>query len=244
LASLALGIALGLAITWILIPVQFTNADVADMRPSYKDDYVHMISAAYQVDGDLGTAKDRLSQLEIGNPVRTLNDVITREKARSISSGDIDALTNLALALSAKPETIAARGAPSASETQTVVVVATPVESVPRFVLVEHTQLGCQDEPDAPHLRFVVRDAEGHDLPNVAIQVRWPGGDDTVVTGLKPERGVGYADYEATPGTFSATILDARGDTVSDLLIGNAPADCRADRGATPRGWKLVFQQK
>lgn len=244
MSSVVLGIALGLVITWVLLPVQFTNADTADLRPSYKDDYVRMISAAYQVDGDLGAAKDRLSQLEIGNPVRTINDLITREQTVSTNGDSVDALTNLAQALSATPETVASRGTPGASETQAVMVVATPVETVPRFVLVEHTQLGCQDEPDAPHLRFIVRDVAGHDLPNVAIQIRWAGGDDTIVTGLKPERGVGYADYEATPGTFSATIMNARGDSVSDLLIGDAPANCRADRGATPRGWKLVFQQK
>ena len=81
-------------------------------------------------------------------------------------------------------------------------------------------------------------------MPNVGIQVRWTGGDDIVYTGLKPERGIGYADYQAAPGTFSATILSAQGDQVSDLVIGELPADCKADRGATPRGWKLVFQQQ
>ena len=149
------------------------------------------------------------------------------------------------MALNVKADSVAQPPTLKPGQTpQAVIVVTTPTEPVPTFTLVEHTQLSCTDEPDAPHLRFIVRDANGHDLPNVASQIRSAAGDDTVYTGLKPERGVGYADFEATPGTFSVTLLNAQSDTVSDLLIGDAPANCRTDRGATPRGWKLVFQQQ
>ena len=239
LTSIALGIAIGLVVTWVLLPVQYTNADPADLRPSHKDDYIRMIGAAYQVDGDLATAKQRLSQLGVSDPARTIDDLITRDKTASVADGNLNALNVLAQALAATPKpTVSAR------ETQAIIVVAIPTETVLRFGMIEHTQLGCVDEPDAAHLRFIVRDASGRDLPNIGIQIRSADGDDTVFTGLKPERGVGYADYEATPGTFSVTIIDAQSDTVSDLLIGDAPANCKADRGATPRGWKLVFQQK
>ena len=239
-----LGITLGLVITWVLWPVQFTNADAVDLRQSHKDDYVRMISGAYQVDGDLVSAQERLRKIGIANPARTISDIITREKGTPANTGNLNALTHLAQVLSAQPGEVAAQRTPSGGDPQAVEVTATPAESVPRFELVKHTQLSCLDEPEAPHLRFSVLDANGHDLPNIGIQVHWDGGDDTVFTGLKPERGIGYADYEATPGTFSVTVLSGQSDTVSDLLIGEAPANCRADRGATPRGWKLVFQQK
>ena len=125
-----------------------------------------------------------------------------------------------------------------------MIVAATPTPTAQTFSLVEHMQLGCEEEPDAAYLVFVVRDADGQELPNVGIQVRWSGGDDIVYTGLKPERGVGYADFQAVPGTFSVTIINAQSDQVSDLVIGDPPADCGADHGATPRGWKLIFQQQ
>jgi hypothetical protein len=245
LTSLALGIALGLLIAWVLLPVQFTNADPADLRQSAKDDYVRMISAAYHVDGDLATARLRLKQLGVTNPTLAINDLISRTSATPSAAASLGALSNLQLALNVKADSVAQQPTLKPGQTpQAVIIVTTPTEPVASFTLVEHTQLSCTDEPDAPHLRFIVRDANGHDLPNVAIQIRSAAGDDTVYTGLKPERGVGYADFEATPGTFSVTLLNAQSDTVSDLLIGDAPANCRTDRGATPRGWKLVFQQQ
>jgi hypothetical protein len=241
LISLALGIAIGLLVTWVLLPVQYTNADAADLRLSYKDDYLRMIGAAYQVDGNLNAAKARLNELGLSSPIQSIDNLIARDRAASVSPTTLEALTMLAQSISVKPDLVAAR---PTSAPQAVVVVTTPTAVVPTFKLVEHTQLSCVDEPDAAYLRFIVRDVHGHDLPNVGIQIRWSGGDDTVYTGLMPERGVGYADYEATPGNYTVTILNAQSDTVSDLIVSAAPADCKTDHGATPRGWKLVFQQQ
>ncbi len=36
----------------------------------------------------------------------------------------------------------------------------------------------------------------GRDVPGVTIRVTWGGGSDEFLTGLKPERGVGYADFQ------------------------------------------------
>ena len=239
------GIIFGLLVAWVLSPVEFTNADVADLRQSYKDDYLRMISSAYQADGDLSAAQRRLSQLGLANPVQAIDALIARDKATPANTARLNALTILSRAIAA-PSAAAAPGRTPVNLTPEaiMVVAATPTPSAPTFSLVEHMQLGCQDEPDAAYLIFVVRDVNGAELPNVGIQVNWAGGDDIVYTGLKPERGIGYADYQAVPGTFSATILNAQGDQVSDLVIGDSPADCKTDRGATPRGWKLVFQQQ
>ncbi len=241
LISLALGLMIGIAVTWVVWPVQYSNADAADLRPAYKDDYLRMISAAYQVNGDLAAAKQQLSQLGLNNPTLSINNLIARDKTSSTSYASLEALASLAQSISVKPDQVAAQ---PTSAPQAVVIVTTPTVAIPIFKLVEHTQLSCVDEPDAAHLRFIVRDLKGNDLPNVGIQIAWSGGDDTVYTGLMPERGVGYADYEAAPGTYSVTLLGAQSDMVSDLVVGNAPADCKTDRGATPRGWKLVFQQQ
>jgi hypothetical protein len=247
LLCLVVGIIFGLLVTWVLWPVEFTNADVVDLRQSYKDDYLRMISSAYMADGDLAAARQRLVQLGLANPIQSIGDLIVRDKASLAYAASLDALSNLSRALltpSATSALSAGQTAVSLTPQAILVIAATPTPSAPAFSLVEHMQLGCQDEPDAAYLVFVVRDVSGAELPNVGIQVRWAGGDDVVYTGLKPERGIGYADYQAAPGTFSATILSARSDQVSDLVIGDPPADCRADRGATPRGWKLVFQQQ
>jgi len=243
--SLTVGIVAGLVIAWGLWPVEFKNADAADLRQALKDDHVRMISAAYELNGDLATAQRRVKALGLANATQTFDDLYAREKRNSGDTSTQDALIHLGQALGLKLPYTAQRPAPGSAATPAALyVVATPTITVPVFRLVEHAQLNCADEPETARLRIVVRDAAGRDLPNIAIEIRRDDTTETIYTGLKPERGVGYADYQAAPGTYAVTILNAEGETVSDLLIGDAPANCRADRGTTPRGWKLIFQQE
>ncbi len=240
LVGLAIGIAIGLGIAWGLWPVQYTNADPADLRLAYKDDYIRMVGAMFEMDGDLAGAKRRLSLLNSGTPANTVNDFLAREKDRSKDWKTQAAVFHLAQVLYGTvkflPPTPPGTAVPS-------VVSYASKSAVPVFRLIERTPLTCDDEPLQAHLRLVVRDAHGADLPNVAIEIRWSLGDDTVYTGFKPERGVGFADYAAAADTFTVSVLNATGDTAT-VPVGEAPVDCRADRGVTPRGWKLVFKQE
>lgn len=59
----ALGIGIGLLITWVVWPVEYYDTDPFDLRDEHKDDYVVMIGAAYCQDGDLELATHRLNQL-------------------------------------------------------------------------------------------------------------------------------------------------------------------------------------
>jgi hypothetical protein len=246
LTSLVGGVAVGLLITWVILPVEFHNADPADLRPALKDDYVRLISLAYETDGDLAVAQRRLSALALAHPAQTFTDLIEREIRSADAPATQDALIHLSHALGWKLPYTALRPPPTprGGATLIVTVIATPVPRVPSFALVEHAQLSCVDAPDSAYLKFFVRDAAGKDLPNIAIEIRGKDLIETIYTGLKPERGVGYADYEAAPGTYAVTILNSQTETFANLVIGEMPANCKADRGQTPRGWKLVFQQK
>src|SRR3990172_4334477 len=102
LASTTSGFIIGLIIAWVLWPVQFTNADPADLRSFYKDDFVRMTSAAFELNGDLAKAKLRLSQLHLDNPAQTINGLVAREKG-AINSPTQTALAHLGRALSAPP---------------------------------------------------------------------------------------------------------------------------------------------
>lgn len=54
---------------------------------------------------------------------------------------------------------------------------------------------------DTPGLIEVfVRDANGARLPGQPVRVRWSDGSSTFFTGLKPERGLDYGDFEMEPG--------------------------------------------
>lgn len=244
--SLGLGVAVGLVITWVLIPLDFKNADPAALRSALKEEYVRMISLAYEADGDVALAQRRIAALQLAHPAQTFTDLIERERRSTNETTRQDALIHLGHALgyalpytTLRPTPLPRRGA-----VITITVVATPMARVPSFKLVEHKQLSCTDEPDTARLKFYVRDAAGRDLPNIAIEIRGKDIIETVYTGLKPEYGLGYADYQAAPGTYTVTILNSQTETISNLVIGAKPANCSADRGMTPRGWKLVFREQ
>jgi len=246
LISLAIGIAAGLVITWVLVPLDFKNANPADLRSAIKEDYIRMISLAYEADGDVALAQRRLATLRLANPAQTFATLIERER-RSASEPTLqDALIHLghALGYPLPYTTLRPTPLPRHSTVITITVVATPPPRIPNFKLVEYAQLSCMDEPEGARLRFYVRDAAGRDLPNIAIEIRGKETIETVYTGLKPEYGAGYADYAVAPGTYAVTILNSQTETISNLVIGDKPTNCSADRGATPRGWKLVFQQQ
>jgi len=64
-------------------------------------------------------------------------------------------------------------------------------------------------DPTVPGMIEVrVYDRQGQGMPGVPVQVTWSGDQrDTFFTGLKPERELGYADFEMTPGrTYSVSI--------------------------------------
>ena len=241
--SIIVGVALGLTLTWVVLPVDFKNADLADLQQGIKEDYARMTSQAYERNANLNAARQRIQALGLADPTATFDGLIQREQ-NARTSDTRDALIHLGQALGLKLPYTAQRRAPGVPTPVSVYVVATPVPKVLTFRLIEHAQLSCVDEPESAHLRIIVRDTSGNDLPNIAIEVRNGDVTETIYTGLKPERGIGYADYETTPGNYSVRILEAESETVSDLIVGEAPADCRADRGVTPRGWKLIFQQK
>lgn len=246
LTSLLGGIALGLLVTWVVLPIEFKNAAPAALRPALKDEYVRLIGLAYQADGDAARAQSRLHALELAQPAQTLTDLIEYEIRHTNDPTTRDALIHLSHALGLKLPytTLRPPPQPRGGNIVVVTVVATPVARVPSFKLVEHAQLSCVDEPERAFLKFYVRDAAGKDLPNVAIEIRGKDSIETIYTGLKPERGLGYADYQAAPGTYAVTILNSQTETFANLVIGEMPTNCKADRGQTPRGWKLVFQQK
>jgi hypothetical protein len=74
----------------------------------------------------------------------------------------------------------------------------------------------------------------------VELIVTWQGGEDHFFTGLKPELGLGYADFTMTPGVEYTLQLGAGGEPVTDLK----PAECQAAGGARYWGsWRLIFIQ-
>ncbi len=114
----------------------------------------------------------------------------------------------------------------------------TPTIGAP-FMLQDAFQV-CNPNLDAPRLEVVVRDAAGQEVPSVELVVSWGGGEEHFFTGLKPELGLGYADFEMTVGIVYALRLAEEGQPVENL----AAVECAAEDGTRYwGGWKALFIQ-
>ncbi len=99
-----LGAIVGLvALGWWLWPVQWTNADPADLRPSHKDAYIQLIADSYAVTNDRDAALSEMQALKApGEQDVTLsamlNDLIAARSAAGQTT-QTERLRNLASAL-------------------------------------------------------------------------------------------------------------------------------------------------
>jgi hypothetical protein len=85
-----------------------------------------------------------------------------------------------------------------------------------------------------------VRDAADDGVPGIEVIVHWDEGEDHFFTGMKPELGLGYADFTMTPGVTYLLQLAEGGQSVPDLT----PAECEDNGGDRYWGsWMLIFVQ-
>jgi hypothetical protein len=97
--GVALGLALGFAVGWWLWPVTYTNTSPAALREDYRDDYILMVAAAYDVEGNLQEACARLEQLNSGEPAAPVRGLAERLIEGGGQEEDITRLARLARAL-------------------------------------------------------------------------------------------------------------------------------------------------
>jgi hypothetical protein len=84
-----------------------------------------------------------------------------------------------------------------------------------------------------------VQTKEGAGIPGSEIWVIWSGGVDRFTTGLKPEIGPGYADFDMTPGLVYAVAVADPKLPVVDLLHAEA---CFPDEDdSLLASWRLVI---
>jgi hypothetical protein len=76
LITIALGFAAGLFYGWKINPVNRENTTADSLREDYKADYVLMVAEAYQAEGDLNSAIDRLSALGSQPPAEIVSNAI------------------------------------------------------------------------------------------------------------------------------------------------------------------------
>lgn len=264
ITGLILGVIIGIAYGWGVQPVEYRDTPPGSMRSDFQDHWRVQIALAYQASQDLPRAQARLALLGSPNPAGELTAQAQRWLERN--PDEARALSSLAAALGAsQPASSGTPAEPSAttpadgtlqsSNPSTARTATPPSAASPVFTpLATRTptatpgaayelltqELRCQAAGQAPRLEVIALDAAGEPVPGVTALVEAPGLQAQFVTGLKPELGLGYADYEIEPEiTYSLRLADG-----GLIIPGLAAVTCQTADGAQAWGaWRFTFQQ-
>lgn len=98
------GLSLGLTYAWLVDPVEYYDADPADLRTDLREDYLILVAVSYDLTGDLARAQARLTTLgEAGTP-RVVASLADRLYWAGSDAEAVRALALLAHALGAQSE--------------------------------------------------------------------------------------------------------------------------------------------
>jgi hypothetical protein len=127
---------------------------------------------------------------------------------------------------------------PTVSPTPTLTFTPTATVGSP-FELVD-APLVCDQNISVPLIQVYTFDASGKPVPGIEVIITWEGGVDHFFTGMKPEFGLGYGDFEMTPG-ISYTVRIADG---GKPVTGLEARECPGPGGTRFWGsWRLNFPQ-
>lgn len=98
------------------------------------------------------------------------------------------------------------------------------------FVLKERREI-CDGSVPAGLLQVQVTDENGDPLPGVKITITWQEGEESFYTGLAPEMGLGYADFQMQLWFQYNVQIGETGDVVKEIMLNERCA------------WKVDFGQ-
>lgn len=269
ITGIVLGLLCGLALSYWVFPVRYTDTQPATLSEPQKAIYRALVGRTYLYEADAKRAFTRLNLL--GDPDMGAAMVVQAQQMLA-GSGDATSAKGLALlaALLTQPgQQITPLASIPQAETATVtpelptelVVTATnvfptktpfatftprptptarPTQAAP-YELVSRKDV-CKGE-DAPNLlKVFVLDSSGNGIPGVEIDIsKQDGNYFSFFTGFYPEIDPGYADYLMIPQETYQIRVGEGGDLVGDLT----PAQCTDSGGKTYwGGLELKFKQK
>jgi hypothetical protein len=253
----AIGLAGGLYYAWMVAPLKYHDTTPDSLRSRDKALYLALVGDLYAGEGDLARAESRLEELGVAAEGPTLIGFLEVYLESGGRPEDVRNLAHLAEALGASggvllvfaPESPAVLASTVPATDLAPPQASTPPRDTPApsrtpaftFHLLEKTAL-CAAPGTLGHITVWTQDAQGRPLPGIEIVVSWLTGQDRFYTGLRPERGAGYADFEMAPDTvYEVYLADYRGDTAQDLASDLAPGLC--EPGVEAVDWRLIFEQ-
>jgi len=255
--GIILGIALGLLYGWAISPVKYTDTDPSSLRADYREQYLLLVASAYQADGNLDRARERLAALRDPDSTQTITALAQRMAAEG---KDDSALAALAADLSGGVQPVASASESPASTpvplpTETSTPPPTPLAapSLTTFPTLTPTATPgydytlitrepyCNDAERLPLIIVDVIDADGSPLPGVRVTVTWGEGEDGFVTGLKPEISSSYGDFLMMVGVMYNAQVGSRTPPVTGIA---APTCADVENESYAGAVRLVFQRK
>jgi len=260
LIGILIGLALGVAYAWLIAPVEFTTADPVHVEPRYKEVWIVMSAEAYLTGGDWDRTRARLNGLSDPNLEQTIAALFDRyasggpnDTARALARladqlGETTApmsvyLTTPFVTPTPRPSPAIVTRTPAPTE-----VISTPTESFPTLTPTStptpEFEVASRDSACAtgtPQIRVTVQDLAGNGLPGVDVWITWDGGADRFVTGLKPEFGSGYGDFDMQP---DVSYRVGAGTQLALALVSNLrAASCTTPSGVAGRlSWDIVLR--
>lgn len=126
--------------------------------------------------------------------------------------------------------------APNASPTPVFIIVPTSIPQ--RDFVLANVATFC-DAQISGVIEVYVQNFGGTGIPGQAVRVRWDGGQDTFFTGLKPERGPAYADFQMIEGRGYIIEMPGRSDPSSSPLVATPCTTEAGQRAIT--SYRAVF---
>lgn len=178
-------------------------------------------------------------------PAATATDPATATPAESAlnptSTGDEDTATPEGGSTVAPTGTAATSPTPTGTSppTATLFPTATPSPTPGSPFILDSRILTCAGSGD-PLLVIRTLNDSGTGVPGVEIILNWPGSEEHIFTGLKPELGLGYADFEMDAGTLYTLRLADGSQLITDI----EPEPCENTAGQEIWGvLELTFVQ-
>jgi len=266
ISGVVIGILIGLIYSIILDPVTYIDNHPSSLEDKAKNELRQLIAQAYNVNGDLGRAKERLELLDDKNGVSMLalqaqellsqggNDEVARNLAmlaNDLESGksSIAAAEHLQSPenpinqgneqLSSQEEEIAGEEK-EVQPTFTPNVKPTMIPTLSSPFQMEYKELICEQELPDGLLQIEILDNNGNPIPGVKIEVTWQDGSDYFYTGLYPEINPGYADFVMEETIVYSLRVENSSDIVEAI---EAPLCDGGNKDDYYGGWWYRFMQ-
>lgn len=257
--GMAVGLGAGLLISRVVFPVKYVDTEPRTLAPEHRYSFLALIARAYASTGNLVAARVRLALFPEGSDAQSLAALAQQALAEGRPEDDARALAGLAAALDPDLARLSFNATPTPTPTPTLTptltqTLASPLTptttprpaptrtpaSVPElgFVMVNQERI-CRRSAPLPLIQVVVVDSGGDPMPGVEVIVEWTGGRDHFFTGLKPELGLGYGDFEMAEELTYSVFVAPDGPVTDGLRV---PVCQDADGAPYPGSWRLTYR--